>query len=297
MNLDYLRSFSVIVQCNSISKAAKKLHLTQPGLSRQLQNLENEIGAKLLIRSNKGVQLTDEGKVVFEHASTMLSLEENIQNNIKKLKIKDSLLSICSCNSLGAYVLPCSIYTFKEIHTDLKVSLEVCSTKDVIKKLLNHEANMGVLTSEYEVPGLSTYALIEDSLVLVSNTGIEYNQITLEDLKDIPLILQNDDSSIRKILSNSLKEHNISTDDLNTILTINSSQSIKSAITSGHGFAFLPAIVVRQELRSNAIKKINVLDLDTRFNYYFAHRDNYNFTKHEERFKKFVLSKKRCFCY
>lgn len=296
MNLDYLRSFFVIVKSNSISKAAKKLHLTQPGLSMQLQSLENEIGAKLLIRSNKGVRLTDEGKVVFEHASTMLSLEDNIQNNIKNLKSKKNLLSICSCNSLGAYVLPCSIYTFKEIYPDLKVSLEVCETKSVIEKLLNHETNMGVLTSKYEVSGLSIHQLIQDNLVLVSNPNVEYSQITLEDLKNIPLIMQNEDSSIRDVLSNTLKEHNINFDNLNIVLTINSSESIKSAISSGHGFAFLPAIVVRQELRSKSMKKINIQDLDTKFNYYFAHRENHNFTKHEERFKKFILSKNRCFC-
>lgn len=296
MNLDHLKSFLVIVECNSISKAAKKLHLTQPGLSMQLQSLENEIGAKLLIRSNKGVRLTDEGKIVFEHASTMLSLENNIQNNIKNLKTKNNLLSICSCNSLGAYVLPCSIYTFKEIYPDLKVSLEVCETKIVIEKLLNHKTNMGVLTYECEIPGLSTHSLITDNLVLVSNPDVEYNQINLEDLKSIPLIIQNEDSSIRNILDHRLKEHNISFNDLNIVLTVNSSESIKSTISSGHGFAFLPAITIRQELRSKAMKKINIRDLDTKFNYYFAHRENYKFTKYEERFKKFILSKKRCFC-
>lgn len=297
MNLDYLRSFFVIVESNSISKAAKKLHLTQPGLSMQLQNLENEIGAKLLTRSNKGVQLTDEGKVVFEHASTMLSLESNIQNNIKNLKAKENMLSICSCNSLGDYVLPCSIYTFKEINPNLNVSLEVCNTESVIEKLQNHEANLGVLTSKYEIPGIRTHPLIEDNLVLVSNSSAQYKEISLEELKNIPLIIQGENSSIRKILSTSLEKHNISCHDLNISLTMSSSQSIKSAVSSGHGFAFLPAITVRQDLRSNAMKKINIKDLDTKFNYYFAHRDNHTFTKYEERFKKFVLSKKRCFCY
>ncbi len=79
MNLDYLRSFYITVKCNSISKAAKHLHLTQPGLSMQIQNLEDEVGAMLLIRSNKGVELTEEGRIVFEHAATMLSLESNIK--------------------------------------------------------------------------------------------------------------------------------------------------------------------------------------------------------------------------
>lgn len=76
MDLNYLKSFYMTVKCNSISRAAKKLHLTQPGLSIQIQNLENEVGATLLERSNKGVELTEEGQIVFEHANTMLSLEK-----------------------------------------------------------------------------------------------------------------------------------------------------------------------------------------------------------------------------
>lgn len=88
MNLDYLKSFYVTVKCNSISKAAKQLHLTQPGLSMQVQNLEDEVGAKLLIRSNKGVELTEEGKIVFEHATTMLSIQkyQKIHKGFGKIK-------------------------------------------------------------------------------------------------------------------------------------------------------------------------------------------------------------------
>ncbi|WP_051403490.1 LysR family transcriptional regulator [Schnuerera ultunensis] len=121
MNLDYLKSFYVTVKCNSISKAAKQLHLTQPGLSMQIQNLEDEVGAKLLIRSNKGVELTEEGKIVFEHATTMLSIQKNIKRSIKDLEKSKKTLSIVACKSLGEYVLPCSLYTFKEIYTDVGV--------------------------------------------------------------------------------------------------------------------------------------------------------------------------------
>lgn len=296
MNLDYLKSFFVTAQCNSISKAAKKLHLTQPGLSMQIQNLENIIGAQLLIRSNKGVELTDEGRVVFEHASSMLSLESNIHKNIKELKTKNNILSISSCNCLGAYVLPCSIYTFKEIYPDLKVSLEVCRTRTVINRLLNHETNIGILTSEYEVPGLSIEPFMEDSLILVSSPNTDYTSISLEELKNIPLMVHSEDSSLNKLLSESLESSNLTLDDLNIALTMNSSESIKSTITSGHGFAFLPSITVRKELRSATLKKININDLDTKFNYYFAYRENHSFSLHEQRFKKYILSKKRCFC-
>lgn len=86
MNLQYLKSFYITVKVNSISKAAKILHLTQPGLSMQIRALEKELQVSLLNRSNKGVNLTEAGKIVFDYAGTILSLQENIERDLKTLK-------------------------------------------------------------------------------------------------------------------------------------------------------------------------------------------------------------------
>src|SRR5690554_962566 len=166
MNLDYLRSFYVTVKSNSISRAAKQLHLTQPGLSMQIQNLEDEVGAKLLTRSNKGVKLTDEGKIVFEHATTMLSIQKNIKKSIKDLENTKKTLSIVACKSLGEYVLPCSLYTFKEIYTDVDVKLEVYNSSAVIKKILSHETNIGIITGSYVFESIATIPILSDNLIL-----------------------------------------------------------------------------------------------------------------------------------
>ena len=114
MNLEYLQSFYVTVKSNSISKAAENLHLTQPGLSMQLKNLEKELGVTLLNRSNKGVEMTEEGKVVFDYAHTILDIKGNIERDLKSLHETVPTLIIGSCKSVGEYALPCSIYTFKK---------------------------------------------------------------------------------------------------------------------------------------------------------------------------------------
>ncbi|MDZ5044265.1 LysR family transcriptional regulator, partial [Clostridium perfringens] len=111
MNLTYLRSFYTTVKCNSISKAAKQLHLTQPGVSMQIQKLENDINFKLLNRSNTGVSLTSAGEIIFEFAESMLSIEDNLQKKLYELKNINSKLIISCCKSLGEHVMPCSIYT------------------------------------------------------------------------------------------------------------------------------------------------------------------------------------------
>lgn len=297
MNLDYLKSFYVTVKCNSISKAAKQLHLTQPGLSMQVQNLEDEVGAKLLIRSNKGVELTEEGKIVFEHATTMLSIQKNIKRSIKDLEKSKKTLSIVACKSLGEYVLPCSLYTFKEIYTDVGVKLEVYNSATVIQKLLSHEANIGIITGSYELDNIATIPIHSDRLVLVAGPKVEFDSITIDEMMEIPLILREEDSTNRLLLANILSKHLIDIDNLNTVLSINSPESIKSAVSSGRGFAFLPNIVVKQDLRRGDLKKIHIKGFDSKFNYYLAYRKNYEFTGYEKIFKKFITSSKRCFCY
>lgn len=297
MDLNYLKSFYITVKCNSISKAAKQLHLTQPGLSMQIQNLENEVGATLLERSNKGVQLTEEGRVVFEHADTMLALERNITKNLETLQDQRKKLSICACKSLGEYVLPCSIYTFREIYGDVDVSLEVYNTDTVIKKLLSHDTNIAIITGEHNIKSIETISILEDEFLLIAGPDVEYNNITLDEIINIPLILREDGSHNKALLSKILLEHSIGIENLNVVLSSNSPESIKSSVSSGRGSAFLPKIVVKQELRRGTLKEINIKNFHAKFNYYLAYRKDYKFTKYEGIFKKFITSNKRCFCY
>lgn len=297
MNLTYLRSFYETVKCNSISKAAKQLHLTQPGLSMQLQSLENDIGESLLTRSNKGVSLTDEGKLVFEYAESMLSLEDNLERNLKNLKNKKSKLFISSCKSIGEHILPCSIYTFKEIHFNIDIAMEIDNSANVLRNLVNHATNIAIL-QDMEVPdNICKTPIMPDKLILVGGKDASNDAISLKELTKLPLVLREEGSGILSLLEKALKNNLIELDNLNTLISLNSLESIKSSVASGRGYSFLPESVVTHELRTGTLKKINVENLEIPYNYYIAFRKNYTFTNHEEKFVQFLTSNKRCFCY
>lgn len=297
MNITYLRSFYTTVKFNSISKAAKELHLTQPGLSMQLQSLENEIGSKLLNRSNKGVELTDEGAVVYEYAGTMISLADNLERDLNNLKTKKSSLVICSCKSLGEHILPCSIYTFKEIHFNIDISMGIYNSQNVLKKLLNHDANIGIVTGVDIPENIVAAPIMHDNLILVSGRNAEKTNITLDEVLSLPLILREQGSGILTLLENALKEKLLTFNNLNVLISLNSVESIKSSVSSGRGYAFLPESVVSQELKTGNLKKINIEDFKIPFDYYIAFRENYTLTEYERKFADFLTSKKRCFCY
>lgn len=296
MNLEYLQSFYVTVKSNSISKAAENLHLTQPGLSMQLKNLEKELGVTLLNRSNKGVEMTEEGKVVFDYAHTILDIKGNIERDLKSLHEIVPTLIIGSCKSVGEYALPCSIYTFKKFNKDIDIHMQIDNSEEVIKKLCDHTINIGIVQKHPENNSISTKTIISDELVLVGSTYNDKNKISLEELRDLPLILREEGSGTREIILNSLEEKNIDLKDLNVIYNLNSPEAIKSSISSDKGFSFLPKLIINKELKKNYLKQIDIDELKIDFKYYLIYRKNYRLTSYEKRFVDFIISSKRGFC-
>src|SRR5690606_18580164 len=112
----------------------------------------------------------------------------------------------------------------------------------------------------------------------------------IDQVIDLPLILREKDSANSFLLYNMLSRYSVDTDNLNIALSFNSPEAIKSAVSSGRGFAFLPNIVVKQDLRRGNLKRINIKDFNSKFNYYLAYRKNYEFTGYEKIFKKFITS-------
>ncbi|MEG1284437.1 MAG: LysR family transcriptional regulator [Romboutsia sp.] len=297
MNLDHLRWFYTTAKHASITKAAKELHLTQPGLSMQIQSLENEIGFSLLKRSYKGVELTDEGKVVFDYAKKMLSLENDLQSDLRNLNKKNNPLLIGSCKSIGEYALPCSIYTFKEIHNNINISLDLDNSTNIINKLQKNEINIAIIQEYTPNDDIISTPILLDKLVLVGGYHQPISSIDISDISSLQLILREDGSATRNILERNLKSNNINIDNFNIIYSLNSQQAIKNSISSQKCFSFLPEVAIRQELRNLSLKKIPINGLNIEFEYYVAYRKNYNLDKYEQLFIDFISSKRRCFCY
>jgi DNA-binding transcriptional LysR family regulator len=296
MDFQYLESFYITVKYNSISKAAAALHLTQPGLSLQLKNLENEMGAKLLIRSNRGVKLTEEGKVVYNYASTILSIKGNIKRDLKNLQENNPKLIIGSCKAVGEYALPCSIYVFKKFHNEVDINIKLMNSTEVIEKLLDHTINIGIIQDSPRRSSIVTQSIISDELVLVGRTSRNKKAITLEELKKMPLILREKTSSTRYLIEKALQEKGVNLEQLNVIYDMNSPEAIKSSISAGDGFSFLPKLVIKKELKEGSLEQIQVNNLKITFNYYMAFRKGYVFTEHEKNFVNFINSNKRGFC-
>jgi len=296
MNLQYLKSFYITVKLNSISKAAKELHLTQPGLSMQLQALEKELDSNLLIRSNRGVELTDAGKILFDYADTILSLQNNIERDLSNFKTSKKELFLGACKSIGEHALPCSIYIFKHNHPEIDINFNIYNSKEVIGRLKDQSINLGIIQEEISEEDIITELIAEDPLLLVTSSSKQKDSITLEELSELPLISREKGSGTQKAIASALKETSLGINDLTIMYQLNSMEAIKSSVVSGKGMAFIPKLTIERELYEGTLRTIEVEGLSINSRYYVAYRKKHPLSIYEEEFKKFLKSSGRGFC-
>ena len=118
MNIEYLRFFYEVASVKSISKVANNSHISQPALSQQIHKLEDNLGYKLLDRSNKGVQLTEAGKIVEKYAKNILKVYENMLVDLNDISNNNKAIRIDAFPTMATYALPCTIYMIKEKYSN-----------------------------------------------------------------------------------------------------------------------------------------------------------------------------------
>lgn len=297
MDITYLKSLYVTAKCKSISIAAKKLHLSQPGLSFQLQSLESSLGKTLLQRSNKGVKLTPEGEIVFNYAKSIISLEENMKKELLELEEFEKQLTIGACSSLADYALPCSAYTFKKIYDNIDINILSSTSCDVLNKLRDHEINIGIIQSLENIDDMVELPIIKSNVILVCSYNLSTSSISLEDLMGLPIITRESGSTINRFIAKGLKDYGQDFNKLNIQFALNSDEAIKRTLIHGNSYAFLPELVIKHELHDKYLKKVFIKGFSLECNYTLVYRSDYKLKRHEKSFIDFITSSNRCFCY
>lgn len=294
MNLDYLKSFYCVARYNSISKASQKLHISQPGLSLQIKNLESDLGNTLLIRSNKGVLLTSAGELVFNYAKSIFALEENLYNSIEELALKKDKLSIACCKNFGSHYLASKLYGFKEIYSDADIRIDVYSTPEVIESILDYNSNIGVIIGPSNKDTLEETEFCHDELVFFTNSSYPKDSMKKDEFIKAPLIIRDKCCTDYKIVLSFTKANGYNLEDLNVLIYSNCIEIIKSFVFNKVIFSFLPRSCIQFELERNLFKEIKLDDFQIKSNLQYSYalikRKQYELNFYEKSFKDFLFS-------
>lgn len=294
MNIAQLETLFTVGKMRSISEAARVLHLTQPALSMQIQTLEEQLGVELLKRSNRGVELTEAGQIVFDYAATFLRLYQNLQRDLdcwRNEKIQP--LVIGASTTLGSYALPCSLYNFKQAHPEVTVRLMVMNSREVLQSLHDKTIALGFIEGKATDRGIITEEITEGEIVLVGPVPFRWSEkrpLQMDDLRTLPLLLREKGSGSRAIIEELLFNKGLSVEQLQVIMELNSVDAIKSAVAAGRGVALLPRLTVTKEVRAGVLQIVPLADFEARYPLTLVYLKDKKFTPCEEKFIQFIRS-------
>ncbi|MGB9680001.1 MAG: LysR substrate-binding domain-containing protein [Thermoanaerobacteraceae bacterium] len=268
MHINNLIAFYKTVYYKSISYAAKELYLSQPAISQQIKALEKDLDTILLKRSNRGVEPTAAGELVYQYAENILNIYENM---IKDLEcFKDDCfnrLSITSCPTIGQYALPCTLHEFKKNHKNLLVHTEHDFTQKVIYNVKEGSTDIGFIEGCYSDEYINCIPLGKYKMHFVASSNFPEKNLSKNKLLHYNFFIIHKNCSLRKIIEETLLNYSIDIKKLKIEMESPSIESIKSSVAAGHGLSILPYISIKKELYTKTLSIINVENIDFTYNY------------------------------
>ncbi len=261
MNLHILELFCSVAEFQSISKAAKHLHISQPAVSSQIQSLEQFYEIQLFFRTTKGVMLTPAGEIVYDTAKQMIQLHAQTMDKIKHCSILADQICIGVTEAIGNYILPGALNQFRYHHPNIKVNLSILKNEEIIKGMIEGAIHMGVVEEEINsIHNLESITIGSDPIVLAGSPSLSISkreQITIDELFQNLYILNTSDTMMRKKIENWIAQSS-PTNNIQQRSEISSIQAIKSAVLSGYGVCFFPKSTISFELSQGLLVPFDI---------------------------------------
>lgn len=273
MHIEYLENFYKVAKAKSISKVAIETHLSQSALSQQISKLEKDFDSTLLIRSNKGVELTEKGSIVYKYAGNIVRTLEMMR---EKLEESDHVLKDINIEAfwtIANYSLPCVMFKVKKRFPQNNFEVRSNKASVIEENILNNICDIGVIYGKAKSQRLSSYKIGVDKLVLVAPERYEIDDvITLSELCRHPLVLLNDSMDLTELIRGKLQE--VGCGNLNILFKSDSIESVKASVLNEFGVGFLPYIAIKKELYRKQMKAIEISDLVIEYEMYVIYDES-----------------------
>jgi len=265
VNIESLRYFQMIAKERSISSVAKKVHLSQSALSQQIQKLENDLSKKLMLRSNKGIELTSSGVVVSKFADNILRTYDEMLNEISLSEELNLFVKIQACTWFASYALPCTLIKANKAFPSHNYELSGSSSDMIISDVANNICDIGFYCgnlSDINHKEIVASKVGESNIALIAkNTPVYPDEITVDELFEASLIMYSEKNNLTKVLMSTIKRMGYR-GNLNCSMRVDEIESAKKLVGNGYGMAFLPYIAVKEELYKKQFKRIQIADLN-----------------------------------
>ncbi len=258
--LNQLQVFLKIVETRSITKAAEELNLTQPAVSIQLKNFQNQFDIPITETIGRRIYITDFGKEIADIAQNVI--DKLYELNFKTLAYKGHITGRLKISvvSTGKYVMPFFLSEFLQTHNKIDLMMDVTNKNQVIESILSNKVDFALVSLIPPSLQIEKLDLLQNKLFLVGNNlpDPKKTKNLKKFLENSPLIFREKGSGTRQIMEKFLDSNNIL---LQKKLELTSNEAVKQALIAGLGYSIMPLIGIKNELQNKDLVIIPIKGL------------------------------------
>lgn len=245
--------------------AARRLHISQPGVSKQLAELEQSLGTVLVDRLPRGLKLTAAGEVLSRHARRIFQAEQSAEQELGELLgLQSGVLAIGASTSIGGYLVPRVIADFQHEYPDVSIQLEIGNTLAIAEAVLAGQLDFGLTEGLSPADGTHEQVFAHDEMVAIVGGGhplVGAGSVQLDDLAKVPWISRELGSGTREVIEAAVAQRGLS---LKPMMSLGSTEAIKRVVAHGLGFALVSRMTVELELQMGRLVALEVEGLHIR---------------------------------
>lgn len=262
MNRNHLALFHAVAQAGGISRGAERLNISQPAVSKQIKELENSLGLRLLERLPRGSRLTAGGKLLAQYVQRLAVVEDEAARAIEEFRgVKRGRLALGASTTIGAYLLPQVFGEFHRRHPGIELQMEIANTDAIQHQLMAGLIEIGLTEGLMAAEHLHTEVFHEDELVPIAPAGhplLKQRHVTARALCREPFILREEGSGTRAVVEQALGRRGLT---VKPVLSLASPEAIKRAVIAGLGIAIVSRLAISCELQIGSLAVIPTRDL------------------------------------
>ena len=262
MDLLQIEHFLAVVEERTFTRAAERVHRTQPAVSQSIKKLEDEIGAPLFARDVHEVTLTEAGRVLAEYARRMVNLRDEAMRQVTELKaLKAGTLSLAAHESAAVYLLPAPLRLYLQKFPDIKVRIYRSSLAEIPRQVMDREVDVGFVKDEPAYRELQSVDVHMDQMVCIAspdNPVAARTAVSVRDLASEQFVLHHLCASTAEMIQRLFDQHGTR---CRIVAELWSFENIKNFVQEGVGLAIVPGVTVRQELQDGTLVKVPLREL------------------------------------
>ncbi len=289
--LNQLKIFLKVTQTASITKAAEELHLTQPAVSIQLKNFQDQFDLPLTEVVGRQLYITEFGNEIATAAGQIL--EGVYELNYKTLAHKGQLTGRLKISivSTGKYVMPYFLADFLNMHHGIELAMDVTNKAKVIESLEKNEVDFSLVSILPESLAVESVKLMLNKLYLVGNTQTKFDK-GINDysiFEQLPLIYREPGSGTRLVMERFINENKL---PVLKKMELTSNEAVKQAVIAGLGSSIMPLIGIKNELSNGELQIIPVKNFPIQTNWHLIWLKNKKFSSAARSYLDYITKEK-----